>query len=171
MQQALEAAFVLASFAAAWSDVRTRRIPNALSFGLIASAIIAHLVSGGLSQACVSLVLALATIILGTFVYERGWLAGGDIKLIAGGVAVFSVASTIDFLLLTCMAGGMLAILAATRQRRLFGTLRAVTMSLTVPGMPLTANANHGSLPYGLAICAGALLTTLSHNTGLRLPL
>jgi prepilin peptidase CpaA len=171
MQQALEAAFVLASFAAAWNDARTRRIPNALTFALIAFGVLAHFLTGGAAASSASLFLALTTIVGGTFVYERGWLAGGDIKLLAGGAAVFGMPATLHFFLFSAIAGGALAVIAAARQRRLFVALRTITTSIMVPGVPLRTDPNYGSLPYGLAICAGALLTMVSYDTGLRLPL
>jgi prepilin peptidase CpaA len=172
MQHVLDAVFVLASLAAACSDARTRRIPNALTLSLIAFGIAGHLTIGGWNAAAPALGLALGTIVVGSFAYERHWLAGGDIKLLAAGAAVFSTSATLDFFFYTALAGGALAAFTALYQRRLIGTLRNVSWSLALPGTPLEPSREHGSLPYGLAICAGAALATLANGfMGLRLPL
>jgi prepilin peptidase CpaA len=170
--QAIDSIFVLASLAAAWSDARTRRIPNGLTFGLIAFGVGAHGITGGWLAGLESLGLATIVIVVGSFVHSRHWLSGGDIKLIAAGGAVFGYPSVVLFLLLTGLAGGVLSAVVATRQRRLVGTLNQIVHFVLVPGMPLEASTEHGTLPYGLAIAAGASLTTLSLCfRGLRLPL
>lgn len=172
MERAIDGLFVIAALAAAWSDVRTRRIPNALTFALIAFGVASHLATGGLLSALESLGLAAAVIAVGSFVYARGWLAGGDIKLLAAGVTVFGWPAAIDFLLFTGLAGGLLAVAVALRQNRLVRMLSHITSTLVRPGTPVQPSRGYASLPYGVAIAGGALLITLTRCfTGLRLPL
>ena len=172
MEQAVDGFFVLASLAAAWSDVRTRRVPNALTLSLIAFGITAQAITGGWLASLESLGLAALTIAIGSFVFARGWLAGGDIKLLAGGVAVFGYPAALDFLIFTALFGGVLASAVAVYQRRLTETLTHITISAIVPGMPLQVSKQYGSLPYGLAIAASAIFITLSRCfTGQHLPI
>jgi prepilin peptidase CpaA len=139
---------------------------------LIGFGVVAHAFIGGWAACAQSLGLAVATILAGSFLYARGWLAGGDIKLIAAGAAVFGTSATLDFLFFTALAGGVLAATVAVRQRRLVATLQQMTCSLVVPGMRLQASTEHGFIPYGLAIAAGGAAVTLTRCfTGLRLPL
>lgn len=128
--------------------------------------------TAGWAAALVAFLLASATIVLGSLLHARGWLGGGDVKLIAAGAAVFGYPATVDFILYTCLAGGILAGVVAKRQRRLPGVLANVGTSALVPGMRLEVQSQYGSLPYSFAVVAGATIVLLSHYlTGLRLPL
>jgi prepilin peptidase CpaA len=172
VERVFEGIFVLAALAAAWSDARTRRIPNALTLSLIAFGIAAHGIAGGWLGALESFALAAAAIVVGSIVHSRHWLGGGDIKLIAAGVAVFGSSGALPFLVFTAMAGGVVAAAVALHQHRFVGTLSNIAYSAIVPGISLQASREYGTVPYGLAIAAGATLATLSQCfTGLRLTL
>jgi prepilin peptidase CpaA len=172
MERAIEGFFVLATFFAAWNDVRTRRIPNALTLGLIALGVAGHLLTAGWLSALESLALAASFIVVGSFAYSRRWLAGGDIKLLAAGIAVFGYPDMLGFLLFTGLFGGVLAIAVAMRQHRLFRMLTQMTYSVVVPGIPFQPAHKYASVPYGVAIAGGAVLIFLSRCfTGLPLPL
>jgi prepilin peptidase CpaA len=119
-----------------------------------------------------SFVLGATTIVIGSFVHDRQWFAGGDVKLIAAGAAVFGSSGTIDFLLLTALAGGLLAAATALKQRRLVTVLGQVGSRFTPSGAGLQPSTEYGALPYGIAIASGAFLVTIAgYFTGLRLPL
>jgi prepilin peptidase CpaA len=144
--------FPLAVIFAALHDLTSYTIPNRLSLLLLVAYLPAALVEGlspqilGLSAVIGGLVLAAS---IGMFALR--WIGGGDAKLFAvsalwlGFPAVFSLA------LWTALAGGGLAlILMACRQ--LGGPVLARGPAWV--GRLLTPGAD---VPYGLAICFGAL--------------
>jgi prepilin peptidase CpaA len=133
---------------AALTDVAGRRIPNGLVLALVALAVvrIATALAGG---AALDLGLALAVFLAGAFVFHFGVIGGGDVKLIAAGVLWTGAGAAGEFLLATAIAGGVLAG-AFLLQARL------------APRPEGTARVRPPSLPYGIAIAAGGILTTAS---------
>src|SRR5690348_16655973 len=102
-------AFALAG-AACWFDVRTRRIPNALTFGGAAlgvlMATIAHGGSGAISS-LLGLIVGLALFL--PFWLLRG-LGAGDVKLMAALGAWLGMPVVLMVAFYTALAGGALAI-------------------------------------------------------------
>lgn len=122
------------------TDVRTRKIPNWLSFGLAAVGI-AYSAFGGWHVLALSLLAYVVVFAAGAVLFSMGWLGGGDVKLLA---AVASFVGFPDALLLTAytgIAGGLLAFswLAAERirSRRTLAEVKA------------------SKLPYAIAILTG----------------
>jgi prepilin peptidase CpaA len=83
----------------------------------------------------------------GAFVFHFGAIGGGDVKLIAAGVLWTGAGAAGEFLLATAIAGGVLAG-AFLLQARL------------APRPEGAARVRPPSLPYGIAIAAGGILTT-----------
>jgi prepilin peptidase CpaA len=138
-----------AALAAAVSDVRRRRIPNALTGALaVAGVAIAGATRGlpGLAVACATLFVVLA---IGTVAYGRGWFGGGDIKLIAASCCGLPAALAADFLLYTAVCGGLLSLYALATSRRNAATAALITRTLPPTG---------ARLPYAVAVAGGALL-------------
>jgi len=159
-----EGAVLCVATAACISDVRTRRIPNALTFGAAAVALVYGLVGGGLPG-------------LGTA--AGGWLVGcglflpffllggmgaGDVKLLAALGAWLGPYMTVWAALYAGVAGGPLALGAALlkgRLRQSFTNLWCLLMFWRVggirpmPGLTLRT-AQSPRLPYALPIAAGA---------------
>lgn len=131
---------VATAVAAVW-DVTTRRIPNPLTIALILGSVGARGVLFGWTGAAAAAATALCCLVGGTVAYQRGWLGGGDVKLIAGAAAAFGPDDALSFLLYTGVCGGLLA-LAWTLQRHRFGR----------------------RIPYALAAAAGVSLVILSHS-------
>lgn len=146
--------FTLAGcFIAGYTDVRTRRIPNWLTGSLAAGAVILHSFSG-LRAALVSLAVMLVLTALGTLVYSRGGIGGGDIKLAIAASGMLSYPLCVPFLLYTAIGGGLLSVVFIAR--------RAATVTAgTTPGM--TA-AKGEMLPYAVAFAFGAALVALSQS-------
>jgi prepilin peptidase CpaA len=158
MPQILVAAIVLLFPAllltAAASDTLTFRIPNWISLALIAAFPVAAYVTG-MSWTAVGLSVGVgaAALVVGMILWALRWIGGGDAKLFAAtalwlgwpGFALFAVCAMI--------AGGVLALFlialrsAALRPLMLLGP-RWVAR-LTEPGE---------GVPYGVAICLGALV-------------
>jgi prepilin peptidase CpaA len=165
----------IACLVAVVTDVRERRIPNALTLSLAAIAIAAHATQGVVPLISSLLVLAVV-LVVGTFAFSCGWLGGGDVKLGAAVAAAFGYPDVVAFLIYTSLAGGVFALCYAAAIGRLGIVLRNAALVLrpfayegTVPEAPSSRTA----FPYATAIAAGALAVTLSHTLMpfLRLPI
>jgi len=159
-------AFAVAA-AACWLDVRTRRIPNWLTFpaaGLgVAATTVLHGVHGTVSSA-EGLVVGLA-LFFPLFVLKG--LGAGDVKLMGalGAWLGTSVISGVAFY--TALAGGLLAIVVIVKHR--YGGQAMRNMWLLImhwrvfgirPLDSLTLETSAGpKLPYALPIATGLALT------------
>ena len=136
-----------AALTAAVSDVRTRRIPNALTGALAILGVAVAGTSGGLAGAGIALAILAVLLAAGTFAFARGWFGGGDIKLLAAGCCGLTPALAVDFLVYTALCGGLLSVYAlATSQR--------MVTALITRQLPQTGER----LPYAVAAAGGALL-------------
>jgi prepilin peptidase CpaA len=158
-------AFALAG-AACWFDVRTRRIPNRLTFPAAAlgvtTAIVAHGGAGALSSA-VGLFVGLALFF--PFFALRG-LGAGDVKLMGALGAWLGAFVVLGVAFYTTLAGGVLAIVLMLRHRYGGQAVRNLRLLLThwrVFGLrpldALTLETSRGpKLPYALPIAVGLAL-------------
>jgi len=157
------------------TDLRSRRIPNALTAALATAALGIHAVQGPGSLALAFATLV-AVMLLGFVVFSFGWLGGGDVKLLASGAAALSLPDAVPFLVYTAVGGGVLALAVATATGRLGNVLHSVALILrpfAYKGTKAVPPANPITLPYAVAIAIGATAVALSHTAApfLRLPL
>jgi prepilin peptidase CpaA len=128
MDFASVAALVLASIAC-WTDLRTRRIPNALTFGAAGAGLAFHLVVSG------SPLTALTGWITGVLIFSplfllRG-MGAGDLKLLGALGAWLGPLMAVRIGFWSALAGGVLAIVVALGHGY-FGTMfRNVRLLLT----------------------------------------
>lgn len=150
---------------AAVIDLRTRRVPNALTGSLLAIGIglaAAELGPVGLGGAVLGALLGLAFMLPG---HVLGGTGAGDVKLFAAAGALLGPATTVRAFLFTAIAGGALAIVVAVRRRRLQHTLGA-TVRLMGGGAAAIAAvespAADNRFAYAPAIAIGVVLAVLS---------
>jgi prepilin peptidase CpaA len=152
-------------------DLRTRRIPNYLTFGSTLLAFIYFLGVRGWSGFGVSVagwVLALALFI--PFFLLRG-MGGGDVKMIAALGAWFGPLEVLPLAFYTAMAGGVMAVVVALLRGYLSTAFRNLWLLLchwrAVGPRPLAEvsleNRRAPRLCYGVAIAVGALTTLWLH--------
>ncbi|HVA27906.1 MAG TPA: prepilin peptidase [Candidatus Baltobacteraceae bacterium] len=155
---------LLASAAAAYTDVTSRRIPNALPIALGIAGLASTLVADPRAVLAFAAILV-AALAFGTMLHARGLLGGGDVKLIAAAAATYGLRDAPTFLAATLLAGGTLALAVAAIR----GRLRATVANLTAFAVPMLAGVrpnaivNGTKMPYALAIFAGALALALVH--------
>jgi len=154
------AGYVALLVIAAVEDVRARRIPNWLTAGVAALYPTYVLASPAAVPWLEALAVAGAILVVGFLVFARGWLGGGDVKLIAAVSLWAGPEHMLLFALITGLAGGVLA-LATLSWQRLLGPLGLHLEALGLLGGP-SAGANDPqpaptSLPYAIAIAAGGL--------------
>ena len=128
-----------AMVAAAIEDAARLRISNITSLIVIASAILAALLTGLSWALWQNLVVFLIILTLGTAAFSAGWLGGGDVKLFAAVGLWFDFRSALAFTTLVFLAGGVVAL-----GYLLIGPLRSGTRKTR-------------QVPYGIAIAVGAL--------------
>jgi prepilin peptidase CpaA len=130
--------------AAAISDLRAFRIPNILSVVLILLFIIAQIIDSSAGIPWGNFLHFGVALLIGMFLFSRGWIGGGDAKLYAATALWFSTNGAIALLFFTTFAGGLLAIL--------FIVARLTGLRKNVP-------KKDRRIPYGVAIAAGGIFT------------
>ncbi|MBD5632836.1 MAG: prepilin peptidase [Candidatus Eremiobacteraeota bacterium] len=157
------------------TDLRARRVPNALCAALAVAALTLHAMQGWVAFA-VALATLVVVLALGSVAFSFRWLGGGDVKLLAAGAATLGLPDAFPFLVYTALAGGVLALVVALATGRLRAVVASVTLilrPLAFHGTTAVAPRNPIMLPYAVAIGCGALAVALSHSAApfLKLPL
>ena len=160
-----------ASLVAAFGDIRDRRIPNALTFPLLAVGLIWAAWMGGISglAGAVGACLLLAVPYVFLFVFAGG--GAGDAKLMGAIGAWLGLKQGVLVLLCVAAVGIVLALVKAIAQKRLKLVLTSVLIScytfvVCVAGGRRISPADERTddnagqsgdleVPYGVAICAG----------------
>jgi prepilin peptidase CpaA len=160
------AASVVALIGAAF-DVKSRRIPNKLTGPALLFGMALHLTLGGWHSllSCIAAGLICGAVFL--VFYLAGGMGAGDVKLIAAVGCLAGLTNTAYLLVLTALAGGVMAIGLALVRGRLKETLMNVgalashhkSAGLTAHPELNVRNASTLRLPYGLAIAAGCTIT------------
>lgn len=155
-------AFLTLVILAGVSDIRTRRIPNALTVTGLGIALALRGATGveplamGLAGAVIAFVPAVPLVLL-------GGLGGGDAKLLAAVGAFVGPAGLPTTLLVTALMGGAMGAVTVVRRGAFGSTVTRCRAILASPfgmaGEPLPRLGAPGALaiPYGVAIGAGAL--------------
>jgi prepilin peptidase CpaA len=143
--------------AAAVEDFRRLVIPNTIVLGLcvlwplqLASA--ATISLGGSAGAVLCAAAVFAT---GALLFWRGWMGGGDVKLLAAATLWAGPATTPKLLIVTAMLGGVVAVARLSPL-----ALRAVSAPA------LLGDIRRVPVPYGVAIAGAALIVTIPPNLG-----
>lgn len=152
-------------------DVRTRRIPNWLTFGATAVGLAYGLSSSGLSGLGLSMAGWLTGAALFIPFFVLGGMGAGDVKLLAALAAWLGPSESIWLAIFAAMAGGVLGVCVAlargyirTASSNLFLMLMHWrTNGLTpVPGITLRDSAAP-RLAYAIPITIGAVCTLWRH--------
>jgi prepilin peptidase CpaA len=148
-------------------DLRTQRIPNALTLSAAVAAIVFHAATAGWSGAGFSVSgWLVGTLIFFPFFVVRG-MGAGDVKLLAAFGAWLGPRDVLYAAAATAVIGALFAlavIIARHRTQKTFTHMSAMISSWTVegvralPGLTL-AEPSRLALCYSLPITAGALVT------------
>jgi prepilin peptidase CpaA len=147
---------------AAMTDTAARIIPNKIC-ALLAILAIARLPFSDRSQLIMS-VATIALLFAALFtLYVRGYLGGGDVKLLSAVAIGLPVASLLQLLTAMSLAGGVIALLHLVLRRLPRPTLPPVGSSFLrrVYAIERWRNLRRAPLPYGVAIAAGGIWTLI----------
>lgn len=149
---------------AAWSDVRTLRIPNVISLGGAVLGLGAGAAMHGWQGAALAAAGWSAGLAVMLPLYALRTMGAGDIKLVAMTGAFFGFPSVFGAVLSVLIAGGVFALLVSAARGRLaetFGNVSLLALRSLTPGSmesPRQAVAEipvSGHLPYAVPILAG----------------
>lgn len=145
-------------------DVRTRRVPNALTLGVAALGV----TLAAVHQGAVGLPDALAGFAIGLLVMLPGHLIGatgaGDVKLFAALGTLIGPKAIVLALVYTAIAGGLLAVVVAAYRGRLRDTFERTAVLVSTRGANVSEIEHASSdnrFPYAPAIALGALAAAL----------
>jgi prepilin peptidase CpaA len=169
----VSAALTLLLGAAAWTDYRSRRIPNTLTVAGLGVALLLRAVLGpeaildGLVGALLAFVLTLPLIVLGV-------MGGGDAKLLIAIGAFMGPRHFLWAAVLIAIIGGIMAVVDAGRRGVLLPVLYNCGQIMKHWATLGRWGANRSfasvgalTIPYGVAIAAGALLWWFAGVQGL----
>jgi prepilin peptidase CpaA len=164
---------VLLATIAAWTDIRSRRIPNWLTVpgavaGLAVNVTLSRLV--GLTASLLGVGLGLALLL--PFVLIRS-LGAGDWKL-AGALGAFTGPGLlVDLLLGSIFVAGVMALVLVIYKRRFVQTVRNIghilfsLVMFRMPGERVSLdNPQSLKIPYGVALAFTVLLYGVAHVWG-----
>jgi prepilin peptidase CpaA len=106
----LAATFLLLLLLAAAEDGWRMKISNLTSGAIAIGAFIAVALNGPIVGLWENIVLFVAMLVVGTFMFGRGWMGGGDVKLLAGSALWFDLSSGWKVLVAIALVGGIEAI-------------------------------------------------------------
>jgi prepilin peptidase CpaA len=157
-------AFALLLLMAAWQDLRTLHIADALSLAIVFAFVVWALsgLAGGtfsLSRLGLAAACAVGVFGVGAGAFALGGLGGGDVKLLAASSLFAGPALMFDFVMVTALTGGLLGI-------AILAGAPIVPAGPTAPAAPASDATVHArlrrGLPYGPAIAAGGLWVAAS---------
>ena len=148
---------------AAFEDFRRLVIPNLLPVTLCVLWPLYLTAAPTLYGALAAIGCAAAVFAVGAVLFARGWLGGGDVKLLAAATLWAGPAGTPSLLMLTGVLGGALALFLLLP---IGGQIAAAAR--TVLGQPpITVERGLAMpVPYGVAIAGAALILILSPYFG-----
>jgi prepilin peptidase CpaA len=149
----------------AYKDVRTRRIPNALSLataalGLARVAFTAEVIDAGFTLAAAIIIFTI------TFaLFQRGAIGGGDAKILPAAALLIGYRELLGFLFLMSLCGGVLAF-ATVATERLDLSLRRFRRGpyVSSPGQSDRdrAPSKRSTVPYGVAVATAGVITLIA---------
>ena len=150
---------------AAGSDLRTGRIPNALTYLAIAAGLVWGLWPGAHPSVGARVVGLLVAFVPAFALFLVRSIGGGDVKLLAAVGAIVGYPLVLDVLFYALLAGGALALGILIWKGRVLETLAGfatLVASLPIRGAPKIVPAADLRVPFATAIFAGTAWTLLA---------
>src|SRR6516164_3211651 len=148
----------------AMMDIATRLIRNEICLVLALLGIAVQSVSP--VHVTESLIAATILLLLLLVIYQRGWIGGGDVKLLVALAMGLPLIGVIDLLTITALAGGVLALVHLMMRLLPYPKPAPAGSSLVrrVYAVERWRHLRHAPLPYGVAIACGGIWTVFSQG-------
>jgi prepilin peptidase CpaA len=145
-------------------DVATRLISNGICLALALLGIAGQLAMP--IQMAQSLMVAAILFLLLWLVYTRGWIGGGDLKLLVALAIGLPLTGVIQLLTITALAGGVLALVHLMMRLLPYPRLAPAGSSFVrrVYAIERWRHLRQAPLPYGVAIACGGIWTVFSEG-------
>ena len=149
------------------TDIKSRRIPNLITFPAFLFGLVLHLALSGWVSLLTSLAAGVICGVVFLIFYIAGGMGAGDVKLVMAVGCIAGLSHVAYLLVLTALCGGVMAVVVAVARGRLQQTLANVGAIAAHhaheglqahPEFNLT-NTQTIRLPYAVAIAGGSLLT------------
>ncbi len=148
----------------ATTDIATRLIQNEICLALAFLGIATQLASP--MQVVQSLIAATILLLLLLVIYTRGFIGGGDVKLLVALAIGLPLMGVIQLLTVTALAGGVLALVHLMMRVLPYPRLAPAGSSFLrrVYAIERWRHLRHAPLPYGVAIACGGIWTVFSQG-------
>ena len=145
-------------------DVATRLISNEVCLALALLGIAGQLASP--MQVAQSLIAATILLLLLLVIHQRGWIGGGDVKLLVALAIGLPVIGVIELLTVTALAGGVLALVHLMMRLLPYPKRAPAGSSLArrVYAIERWRHLRRAPLPYGVAIACGGIWTAFNQG-------
>jgi prepilin peptidase CpaA len=153
LQFALMTVFPGAMAFAAAMDLFTMTIPNRISLFLVAAFLLFAPICGlGLSDIALHFAVAFGMLLLGIVFFVRGWMGGGDAKLIAAASLWMGAENLWPYIASAVIVGGILGAMLLV--------YRAIAPPLWLcrQEWAMRLHDKDEGIPYGIALCAAGLM-------------
>jgi prepilin peptidase CpaA len=156
----------------AYGDVRTRRIPNLLTTTIVILGIMRMILVRDPVAASQTLAAGTAVFAAAFLLFSRGIVGGGDAKLVAATALLIGYHDLFGFLFLMSLFGGALALAILARDK-----IRHQPLILSRPGRISSSTTQAGgdsmaaapsTVPYGVAIAAGGMITLILETSSMN---
>lgn len=147
-----------ALFGGIW-DLRYRKVPNILNFGLLFSALLWHATRGNGFPSAAGAAIGLAVLFVP---YCMGGMGAGDVKFMAALGAVAAWPAVVDMVLWSALSGGILVIILVLRLSDWRGAWLALARgngSAFRELFAIAASRRREKVPYALSMTAGFILS------------
>jgi prepilin peptidase CpaA len=145
-------------------DVATRVIPNEICLAVALLGVVGQLANP--MQVVQSLIVAAILFLLLLALYSKRWLGGGDVKLMVAVAIGLPPTGVIQFLTVTALAGGGLALMHLAMRLLPNPALAPSGSSFLrrVYAVERWRHLRHAPLPYGVAIVCGGIWAVLNRG-------
>jgi prepilin peptidase CpaA len=155
---------ILLLLCVAMIDIATRLIRNEICLVLALLGFVGQFASQ--MHVTESLVVAAILSLLLIVIYQRGWMGGGDVKLLVALAIGLPLMGVVQLLTVTTLAGGVLAVVHLIMRLLPYPKLAPAGSSFIrrVYAVERWRNLRHAPLPFGVAIACGGIWTIFSRG-------
>ncbi len=142
---------------ASYYDIKYRLIPNVASFGLIILGLLYHILNSGQNGAKISLLGMIIGFVFFAVLYALKMMGAGDVKLGAGAGSILGI-KIIPAIVIIVLVGGIIAFIQIMNfiiNKRFYSNQSNNQLKVRSYRKEMFSQ----SVPYGLAISIGTVLT------------